>query len=69
MRAAGDSVTVRIVPNQGHVELIAPETAAWAEAKRQIGGAFVTPALSRVPDSPPAQQGSGTLGQARGDEE
>jgi acetyl esterase/lipase len=36
MRAAGDRVSVTIVPNTGHVELIAPETAAWAEAKRLI---------------------------------
>lgn len=36
MRAAGDRVEVRIMPGQGHVELIAPETPAWAEAKRVI---------------------------------
>jgi acetyl esterase/lipase len=36
MRAAGDAVEVSIVPGQGHVELIAPETPAWAEAKRRI---------------------------------
>jgi acetyl esterase/lipase len=40
MRAAGDTVTVRIVPNTGHVELIAPDSAAWAEAKALIAGAF-----------------------------
>ena len=41
MRAKGDTVDVRIVPNQGHVELIAPETPAWkvavAEIERALG--------------------------------
>jgi acetyl esterase/lipase len=32
MRAAGDSVTVRLIPDTGHVELVAPDTAAWAVA-------------------------------------
>ncbi len=36
MRARGDRVTVRIVPGQGHVELIAPETPAWAAAVTAI---------------------------------
>ena len=36
MRAAGDAIKVRIMPGQGHVELIAPESPAWAEAKRAI---------------------------------
>ena len=36
MRAKGDRVTVRIVPGQGHVELIAPETPAWAAAVAAI---------------------------------
>ena len=36
MRARGDKVTVRIVPGQGHVELIAPETPAWAAAVKII---------------------------------
>jgi len=36
MRAKGDRVTVRIVPGQGHVELIAPETRAWATAVEEI---------------------------------
>jgi acetyl esterase/lipase len=40
MRAKGDRVTVRIVPGQGHVELIAPETRAWAEAVKAIEGAL-----------------------------
>ncbi|MEO7179050.1 MAG: alpha/beta hydrolase, partial [Allosphingosinicella sp.] len=30
MRAAGDKVKVRMIDRTGHVELIAPETAAWA---------------------------------------
>lgn len=40
MRTAGDRVDVRIVPNQGHVELIAPGTPAWAEAVRAIEAAL-----------------------------
>jgi acetyl esterase/lipase len=36
MRAAGDKVTVRMVDRTGHVELIAPESAAWKVAAREI---------------------------------
>jgi acetyl esterase/lipase len=36
MRAAGDDVRVRIIDRTGHVELIAPETAAWAVAVEEI---------------------------------
>jgi acetyl esterase/lipase len=36
MRAAGDDVRVRMVERTGHVELIAPETAAWAAAVEEI---------------------------------
>jgi acetyl esterase/lipase len=36
MRAAGDEVRVRMVPRTGHVELIAPESAAWAAAVADI---------------------------------
>lgn len=43
MRKAGDQVAVEIVPNTGHVELVAPETAAWAETRRQIDAAFAAP--------------------------
>jgi acetyl esterase/lipase len=39
-RKAGDAVSLRFVPATGHVELVAPETAAWAEAKRLIAAAF-----------------------------
>jgi acetyl esterase/lipase len=35
-RAAGDTATLHTIPATGHVELIAPETPAWAEAKRLI---------------------------------
>lgn len=35
-RAAGDLVELHTAPATGHVELIAPESAAWAEAKRLI---------------------------------
>ncbi len=36
MRAAGDTVRVRMIDRTGHVELIAPETAAWAAAVEEI---------------------------------
>ncbi len=39
-RAAGDAATLIRVPRTGHVELIAPESAAWAEARRRIHRAF-----------------------------
>ena len=35
-KAAGDRVTLHVVPDTGHVELIAPETPAWAETRRLI---------------------------------
>ena len=36
MRAAGDEVRVRMIGRTGHVELIAPETEAWAAAVEEI---------------------------------
>lgn len=36
MKAAGDSVKVRMIDRTGHVELIAPETAAWRAAVEEI---------------------------------
>ena len=36
MRAAGDEVTVRMVERTGHVELIAPDSAAWRIAVAEI---------------------------------
>jgi len=36
MRAAGDEVRVRMVDRTGHVELVAPGTAAWAAAVEEI---------------------------------
>lgn len=36
MRAMGDDVRVRMIERTGHVELIAPETAAWAAAVEEI---------------------------------
>ena len=36
MRAAGDEVRVRMVARTGHVELIAPESEAWAAAVAEI---------------------------------
>ena len=40
MRAAGDDVRVRMIDRTGHVELVAPETAAWAAAVEEIEGAI-----------------------------
>lgn len=37
---AGDRATLHIVPATGHVELVAPETAAWAETKGLIQAAL-----------------------------
>lgn len=36
MRAAGDDVRVRMLDSTGHVELVAPETAAWAAAVEEL---------------------------------
>jgi len=36
MRAAGDDVRVRMLDHTGHVELVAPETAAWAAAVEEL---------------------------------
>ncbi|HEY5721423.1 MAG TPA: alpha/beta hydrolase [Allosphingosinicella sp.] len=36
MRSAGDRVEVRMIDRTGHVELIAPETRAWAAAAAEI---------------------------------
>ncbi len=36
MRAKGDTVVVRMIDHSGHVELIAPETAAWRTAVSEI---------------------------------
>jgi acetyl esterase/lipase len=41
MRRAGDDVRVRMIDRTGHVELIAPETAAWAAAVEEIEKALV----------------------------
>ena len=38
--AAGDHVVLHSVADTGHVELVAPESAAWAQAKRVIVGVF-----------------------------
>ncbi len=40
MRAAGDKVKVRLLDRTGHVELIAPDTAAWAAAVEEIEAAL-----------------------------
>jgi acetyl esterase/lipase len=41
--AAGDRATLHTVPMTGHVELVAPGTAAWAEAKRLALAALGVP--------------------------
>ncbi|MDB5691523.1 MAG: alpha/beta hydrolase [Alphaproteobacteria bacterium] len=40
MRKAGDEVTVRMMERTGHIELIAPESAAWTAAAAAIERAF-----------------------------
>jgi acetyl esterase/lipase len=40
MRALGDDVRVRMFDATGHVELVAPESAAWAAAVEEIERAF-----------------------------
>ncbi len=40
MRRAGDDVRVRMLDHTGHVELVAPETAAWAAAVEELQRAF-----------------------------
>jgi acetyl esterase/lipase len=40
MRAAGDRVKVRMMDRTGHVELIAPESEAWAAAVEEIEAAL-----------------------------
>ena len=42
MRAAGDDVRIRWVAQSGHVELIAPETRAWAAAVADIRAGFAS---------------------------
>lgn len=39
-KAAGDAVALHTVPRTGHVELVTPDTAAWAETKRLIKAAL-----------------------------
>lgn len=39
-KAAGDTAVLHTIPATGHVELVAPETAAWADAKRLIAAAL-----------------------------
>ncbi|MES2058921.1 MAG: alpha/beta hydrolase [Pseudomonadota bacterium] len=39
-KKAGDTVVLHIVPDTGHVELVAPESAAWTETKRLIRAAL-----------------------------
>ena len=40
MRAAGDQVRVRMIDQSGHVELIAPDSAAWRAAAEEIEAAL-----------------------------
>jgi len=48
-KAAGDRVALHTVPATGHVELIAPETAAWAETKRLIRAALAMKSTGSAP--------------------
>ena len=52
MRAAGDDVRVRMIDRTGHVELIAPETAAWTAAVAEIRRALTTRESSRRKSGP-----------------
>ena len=54
--AAGDRAILHTVPATGHVELVAPESAAWAETKRLIRAAFAA-ARVRPIDGPGARPG------------
>lgn len=58
-RAAGDLATLHTVPDTGHVELIAPGSAAWAEAKRLILGALDPPPQG---EGDHAKHGGGAVG-------
>lgn len=40
MRSKGDDVRVRMIDRTGHIELIAPESAAWAAAAEEIQAAI-----------------------------
>ncbi|TPG14618.1 alpha/beta hydrolase [Sphingomonas oligophenolica] len=40
---AGDTAVLHTVPNTGHVELITPESTAWAETRRLIHAALLIP--------------------------
>jgi acetyl esterase/lipase len=40
MRAAGDEVTLRIVGETGHVELVTPGTGAWTAVTAELAGTF-----------------------------
>jgi acetyl esterase/lipase len=39
-RAAGDEVALHLIPDTGHVELIAPGSAAWAKTRALVKAAF-----------------------------
>ena len=39
-KAKGDAVALHTVPRTGHVELVTPDTAAWAETRSLIDAAF-----------------------------
>ena len=47
-RRAGDMVRLVTVPATGHVELVAPDTAAWSETVRVIRAAMNLPAAGRT---------------------
>ena len=45
--AAGDSVTLHTVPETGHVELVAPETPAWATTRHLVHAALDTQLIDK----------------------
>jgi acetyl esterase/lipase len=69
MRAAGDDVRVRMLDATGHVELVAPETAAWAAAVAELWRAFRArhPGGGRDPGSEGHGSSSRDPGLRRGD--
>ena len=58
-RAKGDRVTLHTVPDTGHVELIAPETAAWTETKRLVLATLRPPRASLGEGDHPRFSGDG----------
>jgi acetyl esterase/lipase len=71
MRVAGDDVRVRMIDRTGHIELIAPETAAWAATVEEIRRAlhFRHPGEGRDPSAEGHGESPRGPGLRRGDGE